>query len=89
MRRGQRKGEQLAPIARWEPAADGDDVLLTDTRATSMFLGIGARTVRRYDPIACDLATRAPLWDLFAVGAAREQTKAREPRTAPGLPLAS
>ena len=78
MRRGQRRGEQLQPIARWEP--DGDnEVLLLDTRAMTVHLRIGDRTVRRYEPVACDVATRAPLWDALAVGEARRKVKMRRP----------
>ena len=89
MRRGQRKGEQLHPIARWEPTADDLEILLMDTLAMTLHLGITARTVRRYPPIACDLRTRAPLWDAMAVGAQRQHVKARTPTTASGLPIAS
>ncbi len=74
MRRGQRKGEQLEPIARWEPCADGEELLLMDTLAMSIHLRIGPRTVRRYPPVACDLRTRAPLWDAIAVGQLRQAT---------------
>lgn len=73
MRRGQRKGELLEPIARWENTADGDQLLLMDTLAMTLHLGIGPRTVRRYPPIACDQRTRAPLWDALAVGVARSR----------------
>lgn len=76
MRRGQRKGERPDPIARWETRADGE-VLLMDTLAMTIHLGIGGRTVRRYEPIACDLATRAPLWDALAVGDARRDVGLR------------
>ncbi len=82
MRRGQRKGEQLTPIVRWE---NGDELLLMDTLAMTLHLGIGPRTVRRYPPVACDLATRSPLWDAVAVGALRQNVRARSPRTATGL----
>lgn len=88
MRRGQRKGELLAPIARWERTADGE-MLLMDTLAMTLHLHIGARTVRRYPPIACDLATRAPLWDALAVGADRQTIRARPPTSAAGLRMAT
>lgn len=78
MRRGQSRGQQLDPIARWEPSDDGE-VLLMDTLAMTIHLGVGARTVRRYEPVACDVETRAPLWDAAAVGAARQQVRARTP----------
>ncbi len=87
MRRGQLKGQQLNPIARWETTCDGE-ILLMDTLAMTMHLHIGERTVRRYPPVACDLDTRAPLWDALAVGAARQNVKTRAPRTAPGWRLA-
>ena len=67
MRRGQHRGERSDPIARWEP--DGDhEVLLLDTLGMTIHLGIGDRTVRRYEPVACDVRTHAPLWDALAVG---------------------
>jgi hypothetical protein len=76
VRRGQRRGEAPAPIARWE--RDGDsEVLLLDTQAMTIHLKIGDRTVRRYEPIACDVTTRAPLWDALAVGEARKEVKVR------------
>lgn len=76
MRRGQQRGQPLQPIARWEP--DGDqEVLLLDNLAMTLHLRIGARTVRRYEPVACDIATRAPLWDALAVGAARRDVRCR------------
>lgn len=77
MRRGQRKGEQLDPIARWENTGDGDEILLMDTLALTIHLGIGPRTVRRYPPVACDRVTRAPLWDAIAVGAHRQTVRPR------------
>jgi hypothetical protein len=70
VRRGQRKGELSHPIARWAPDVDGE-ILLMDTLAMTLHLGVGDRTVRRYPPAACDVRTRAPLWDAYAVGAAR------------------
>lgn len=76
MRRGQRRGETLDPIARWE--RDGDqEVLLLDTLAMTIHLKISDRTVRRYEPVACDVATRAPLWDALAVGDARRDMRCR------------
>jgi hypothetical protein len=81
VRRGQRKGEQLDPIARWEPAGDDGQVLLMDTRAMTIHLTCDARTVRRYEPVACDVDTRAPLWDAFAVGAARATIRTRAARS--------
>ncbi len=76
MRRGQRRGEPAEPIARWEP--DGaSEVLLLDTLAMTIHLRIGDRTVRRYEPVACDIATRAPLWDALAVGDARRDIRCR------------
>lgn len=82
MRRGQRKGEQLDPIARWEPGGDDGELLLMDTRAMMLHLHVGDRTVRRYEPVACDVGTRAPLWDALTVGAARAQVRTRRPRPA-------
>lgn len=76
MRRGQHRGETLDPIARWEPGGDGE-TLLMDTRAMTIHLGVGARTVRRYEPVACDVATRAPLWDADAVGDDRAGVRTR------------
>ncbi len=78
MRRGQRKGELLEPIARWEHDVDAE-VLLMDTRAMTLHLGVGARTVRRYEPVACDVATRSPLWDALAVGEQRQTIDGRRP----------
>lgn len=78
MRRGQSKGQRLDPIVRWEPGADGD-VLLMDTTAMVLHLGVGDRTVRRYEPVACDVRTRAPLWDAVDVGARRAQVRRRRP----------
>jgi hypothetical protein len=82
MRRGQLKGQLPDPIARWAPDGDGE-VLLMDTAAMVLHLHVGDRTVRRYEPAACDVATHAPLWDALAVGAARAQVRTRTPR--PGL----
>ncbi len=79
MRRGQRKGQRVDPIARWEPDGDGE-VLLMDTTALVLHLSIGDRTVRRYEPVACDVATRAPLWDALAVGFARDAVASRAAR---------
>lgn len=76
MRRGQRRGERPDPIARWEPGGDAE-VLLLDTLAMTIHLKIGDRTVRRYEPVACDIATRAPLWDALAVGDARRDMRCR------------
>ncbi len=76
MRKGQRKGELAEPIARWQPGI-GREVLMMDTQALTLHLEIGDRTVRRYEPVACDIATRAPLWDAEAVGQARQGTRAR------------
>jgi len=71
VRRGQRKGERPDPIARWEPDGPDGEVLLMDTLAMTIHLRIGDRTVRRYEPVACDARTRAPLWDADAVGRSR------------------
>lgn len=79
MRRGQAKGQLPDPIVRWEPDGDGE-VLLMDTRALTLHLGISDRTVRRYPAAACDAATRAPLWDATAVGAQRTTVRTRAPR---------
>lgn len=79
MRRGQRKGHLVDPIARWEPDVDGE-ILLMDTTALMLHLHIGDRTVRRYEAIACDAHTRAPLYDAAAVGAARQMVQSRAPR---------
>lgn len=83
MRRGQAKGQRLDPIARWEPGGDGE-VLLMDTQAMTIHLGVSDRTVRRYDHVACDVETRAPLWDAFAVGEERQKVKTREARSRRG-----
>lgn len=80
MRRGQARGEQLAPIVRWEPTIGGE-ILLMDTLAMTLHLNIGDRTVRQYQPIACDRATRAPLWDALDVGARRQQIRPRRRAT--------
>lgn len=82
MRRGQSKGEQLDPIVRWEPGGDDGELLLMDTRAMTLHLHVGDRTVRRYDPVACDVRTHAPLWDALDVGAARAQVRTRRARAA-------
>lgn len=71
MRKGQAKGQPLDPIARWEPD-NGSEVLLMDTFAMTIHLGVSGRTVRRYEPVACDVATRAPLWDAEDVTAKRQ-----------------
>jgi hypothetical protein len=90
MRRGQAKGQRPDPIARWEPGADGDEVLFMDTLAMTIHLGVDARTVRRYEAVACDVATRAPLWDAFAVGEARRTVRARaRPASRSGVRLAA
>lgn len=88
MRKGQTKGQQPDPIARWEPDHDGE-VLLMDTLAMTLHLSVGDRTVRRYEPVACDVATRAPLWDAIAVGRHRQTVAARTPARVGGLRLAS
>ncbi len=79
MRRGQRKGEPAEPIALWEAAA-ATEILLMDTKALMIHLEVGDRTVRRYDPVACDVATRAPLYDALAAGRARQGVRSRTPR---------
>jgi hypothetical protein len=66
----------LEPIARWEPCGDAE-VLLLDTLAMTIHLRISDRTVRRYEPVACDIATHAPLWDALAVGDARRDMRCR------------
>jgi hypothetical protein len=78
MRRGQRKGQQLDPIARWE-TIDGEETLLMDTCALMLHLGISARTVRRYreHQVKTDEATGAPLYDAFAVGVERKNVQTR------------
>lgn len=70
MRRGQSPGAPVEPIARWE--RDGDDeVLLLDRTAAQLHFRVSERTVRRRcEPIACDVATRTPLYD--------EQTASRQ-----------
>lgn len=83
MRRGQRKGDRPDPIARWS-----GDLLLMDTLAMTIHLEVSDRTVRRYPPIACDLATRAPLWDALAVGDARRGVRARPSVTRRPYPVA-
>lgn len=88
MRKGQAKGQLPDPIARWAPDADAE-VLLMDTLAMTLHLGVGDRTVRRYEAVACDVATRAPLWDAMAVGQQREKAAARTPGSVRGLRLAS
>ncbi len=80
MRRGQGKGERAEPIVRWEPDGETGEVLLMDTAAMMLHLGVGDRTVRRYPPIACDVHTRAPLWDAVDVGAQRATVRTRRPR---------
>lgn len=63
MRRGQARGQQVDPIARWEPGGDAE-VLLMDPKAVQIHFGVSDRTVRRRcEPVACDVATRAPLYD--------------------------
>jgi hypothetical protein len=82
VRRGQSKGQLLDPIVRWEPGGDDGELLLMDTTAMMLHLGVGDRTVRRYEPIACDILTHAPLWDATLVGAARAQIRTRRTRAA-------
>lgn len=82
MRRGQARGEPADLIVRWEPDGDAGELLLMDTTAMMLHLGVGDRTVRRYEPIACDVHTRAPLWDATAVGAHRALVRTRRPRAA-------
>ncbi len=77
MRRGQARGQPADLIVRWEPDGDQGEVLLMDTAAMMLHLGIGDRTVRRYPPVACDIRTRAPLWDATDVGAARARIRTR------------
>jgi hypothetical protein len=77
VRRGQSKGQAADPIARWEPGGDEGELLLMDTAAMMLHLGVGDRTVRRYPPVACDVQTRAPLWDAVDVGAHRALVRTR------------
>jgi hypothetical protein len=79
VRRGQGKGELADLIVRWEPGGDGE-VLLMDTASMVAHLHVGDRTVRRYEPVACDVRTRAPLWD--ALDVAERRAKVRPRRTA-------
>lgn len=88
MRKGQGKGQLLEPIVRWEPAGDGE-VLLMDTRALMLHLGISDRTVRRYRAhrVKDDEKTGAPLYDALKIGADRKRldeakAKARSGRAA-------
>lgn len=81
MRRGQKRGQMVEPIARWEPGIDGD-VLLLDPAAMRIHFQIDDRTVRRYEPVACDRATRAPLYDERQVAAHRATVRRRAPRRA-------
>lgn len=82
MRRGQSRGTQVEPVARWERAGD-DDVLLMDPAAVQLHFGFSERTVRRRcDPVACDVATRAPLYDEETAGAQLANVRARPGATA-------
>lgn len=81
MRRGQRRGEQVEPIARWAPDGDDGPRLVLDPSAMRLHFRIDARTVRRYDPVACDVQTRAPLYDEEAVAAARAAIRRRSSRS--------
>lgn len=87
LRRGQRRGEQVQPIARWERNGDDGDLLLLDPTAMRLHFQIDARTVRTYEPVACDVATRAPLYDEQAVAVARAGVRRRAPRSRPGMML--
>jgi len=82
VRKGQSKGQLLDPIARWETVDDRGEILLMDTRALTIHLGISDRTVRRYrnHQVKADEATGAPLYDAFAVGAERQNVQTRAPR---------
>lgn len=76
MRRGQRRGQQLEPIARWAAGGDGERLLL-DPTAMRLHFRIDDRTVRRYEPVACDSDTRAPLYDEAEVATARAGVRRR------------
>lgn len=84
MRRGQQRGQPADPIVRWEPGGDDGDMLLMDTTALMLHLGIGGRTVRRYEAVACDVHTHAPLWDAVDVGTRRATVRTRAPRAVSG-----
>lgn len=80
MRRGQRRGEQPEPIARWAAGGDDGDRLLLDPAAMRIHFQIDDRTVRRYEPVACDKDTRAPLYDEEQVAQHRAGIRRRSPR---------
>ncbi len=82
MRRGQKRGEQPEPIARWEKSQDGE-ILLLDPAAMRIHFQIDDRTVRRYDPVACDIRTRAPLYHEQQVAEHRATVRRRAPRRRP------
>lgn len=82
MRRGQRRGELVEPIARWAPGGDDGQRLLLDPTAMRIHFRIDERTVRRYDPVACDTTTRAPLYDEGEVSEQRQKTPRRRRPTA-------
>jgi hypothetical protein len=81
VRRGQKRGELVEPIARWERGTDGE-ILLLDPTAMRIHFQIDDRTVRRYEPVACDRATRAPLYHEQQVAELRATVRRRTSRRA-------
>lgn len=57
------------------------DGSLYDQEALSVDLGLSVRTVRRRcEPVACDVASRAPLYDPDAAGEVLASVRARPAR---------
>lgn len=77
MKRGQHRGEPADTIVRYEPGIDGE-TLLMDRASAALHLGVSERTVRRRcQPVACDVATRTPLYDEQDTAAACTNVRAR------------
>jgi hypothetical protein len=60
-----------------------EDADLYDQEALAVETGVSKRTVRRKcEPVACDVATRAPLYDADAAGEVLGRVRPRPARTA-------
>lgn len=77
MKRGQQRGQQMDPIARWVRSAGGEILLLCQNAAATHYR-VSERTVRRRcEPIACDVETRTPLYDDTEAGPVLDGVRAR------------